>query len=161
MIPIRINESNDIVSNKYLCLNSCGITKISNLETGSVRPNGRHDYHIIYVFSGKCHVLVNDEFKIAESGDLVLFYPGVPQHYKYLKDDDTVSCFLHFSGVGCEELLSEFGFSRDKMIYSLGLIPSVDKIIGRMRFEYTQKKQFFEHRTSALLLELLSIFGHI
>ena len=159
MIPVRINESNDIVSNEYLCLNSCGINKISNLETGSQRPNGRHDYHIIYVFSGKCYVEVNGAFKVAQSGDLVLYYPGQPQHYKYLKEDDTVSCYLHFSGSGCDSLLQEFGFSPDQRIYNLGLIPNVEKIIGRMRFEQTQKKPFYQHRTSALLLELLSIFG--
>ena len=122
MIPIRINESNDIVSNKYLCLNSCGITKISNLETGSVRPSGRHDYHIIYVFSGKCYVVDKEKTAVAQSGDLILYYPGVPQHYKYLREDETVSCFLHFSGVGCEELLKEFGFSKDRRIYNLGQI---------------------------------------
>ncbi len=159
MIPIRINESNDIVSNEYLCLNSCGINKISNIETGSVRPNGRHDYHIIYVFSGKCYVEINSEFKVAQSGDLILYYPGQPQHYKYLKEDESLSCYLHFSGSACESLLSEFVFSADKRIYNLGLVPNVEKIIERMRFEHTQKKQFYQHRTSALLLELLSIFG--
>jgi len=159
VIPIRLNESNDIVSNKYLCLNSCGVTKISNLETGSVRPNGRRDYHIIYVSEGRCYVEDNGNFSVAQSGDLILYYPGVPQHYKYLKEDESVSYFLHFSGVGCDELLKEFGFSSNKRIYNLGQIPNVEKIIARMRFEYTQKKQFYEHRTSALLLELLSIFG--
>lgn len=159
MIPIRINELNDIVSSDYLRLNSCGVNKLSNVDTGSLRPNGRNDYHILYILSGKCYFECDDHFEIAESGDLLIYYPGQRQHYKYVKEDETVSCFLHFSGTGCESLLNDLGFTKDKHLYNLGFIPNVDKMIVKMRFEYTQKKRFFEHRTSAILLELLSIFG--
>lgn len=159
MIPVRLNESNDIVSNKYLCVNSCGINRVFGIETGSVRPNGRRDYHIIYVLNGNCYVEVDGEFVRADAGSMILYYPGVPQHYKYSKDDDTTSCYLHFSGIGCEELLDEFGFSKDVRIYNLGIIPGAESIFRRLKFEQTQKKLFYEQRSSSLLLELLALFG--
>ena len=41
--------STERTSEEYLSLNSCGIEKLSERDRGSMRRQGRVDYHILYI----------------------------------------------------------------------------------------------------------------
>ena len=94
----------DRISDEYLEVNSCGIEKIFKRDRGSLRPDGRKDYHVIYVEKGILNLFLDGEWKRLPEGRVVVFRPGERQEYKYLKDDKSISHYIHFSGGGCEKL---------------------------------------------------------
>ena len=108
-------EFSERISGEYLSLNSCGRQFLGDREHILFRKNGRVDYHILYIEQGCCYVEDNGRFLKAEQGSLVLFRPGEPQHYRFSAEDDPVSCYIHFSGTGCEKLLARFSLGMDEV----------------------------------------------
>lgn len=44
--------STESLSSEYIAVNSCGCQKL-DIDTGSYRPDGRIDYHILYIYEGR------------------------------------------------------------------------------------------------------------
>lgn len=92
------------VTDEYICVNTCGEQILDNRDYDTVRPNGRIDFGIQYIESGRCAFEDNGEIRIAEAGSLLLHFPKVRQHYSFKKEDKTHLCWIHFSGVACKML---------------------------------------------------------
>ena len=78
--------STERLSNEtHLLLNSCGIEQIGEQSSikGSLRPNGRVDYHILYISQGVCNVKKRNEWQCAKAGSLILFRPHERQEYYF------------------------------------------------------------------------------
>ena len=110
--------SSNIASDEYLCLNTCGIQITNGKECRAFRPDGRRDYHILYLTSGCCTVERGGKPTEIDSYNMILFRPGEPQFYKFPKNKNIVSLFLHFSGKGCDEILEQCGL--DKPVTHIG-----------------------------------------
>ena len=107
-----INNSSEKVSNDYISVNACGRQYLFTKRRGSYRPYGRKDYHILYIAEGRCLVTLNGETTEAPKGSVIVYLPGQPQEYSFYPEDSSISYYIHFTGVGCEQLLHDTVLSR-------------------------------------------------
>ncbi len=96
--------SSQRVSTEYITLNNCGEQYLGNANYDTVRENGRVDYGIQFIESGRCTFEDNGKIRVAEAGSLLLHFPGVRQHYSFQKEDKTHLMWAHFSGTSCQML---------------------------------------------------------
>ena len=96
--------SSQRVSQEYITLNNCGEQYLGNANYDTLRENGRVDYGIQFIASGKCTFEDNGKIQTAEAGSLLLHFPGVRQHYSFQKEDSTHLMWAHFSGTSCQML---------------------------------------------------------
>jgi len=152
------NFSTERTTEKYLLLNSCGIQKFYDTDGFCLRENGRIDYHILYIVEGVCHLVIDDIETVVPSGNIIIFYPGEKQQYSFLKCDKSVSYFIHFTGVGCEDLLKEINPNKKHVIY-IGKSIDFKETFEKMMREHSFKQPAYEIYCSSLLAELFSIIS--
>lgn len=150
--------STEKCSDEYLSLNSCGIEHLTERDRGSMRKSGRVDYHILYIERGICHLTLGDEQVEVHEGGLILFRPHEPQIYSFLASDNSVSHYIHFTGVGCEELLGRLGIDGIR-VFDMGLSRRYEELSADMVREYTMKKPYWETFCTAKLTELLGLIA--
>ena len=150
--------SSERISDEYLEVNSCGIEKLFKCDRGSLRPNGRKDYHIIYVEKGILNIFLDREWLKLPEGSVVLFRPGERQEYKYLKDDKSISHYIHFSGNGCEKLLERLGISELKS-FVMGKSHTYEELSEKLVREFTVRETLYVDFCSAYLYQMLNIIG--
>lgn len=92
------------VSNEYITLNNCGEQYLTNRDYDTVRDEGRVDFGIQFIESGRCTFEDSGVIRIAEAGSLLLHFPNVRQHYSFKQEDDTHLMWAHFSGTSCSML---------------------------------------------------------
>lgn len=134
-------------------VNSCGIMKNIDIDTGVNRKNGRSDYHIICIKRGPFYINKEENRSVGDN-TAVLFLPGEPQMYGCKKDEGAEYCWIHFEGKVCENILKKCGFFYKKCINT-----TVGKrefaIIEKMINEITYKSEGYEIKIFSLFLELL------
>lgn len=149
------NFSTERISNEYLALNSCGIERFYDTDGHCQRPFGRADYHILYVSDGCCYASINGTETVIPKGNIILYRPGECQKYSYLKKDSSVSYYIHFTGVGCKDLLEKLGIYKESVIY-IGKNIHFEEVFDKLLREYMLKKHAYEYYAAAHLLELLA-----
>lgn len=150
--------STEAISNDYLSVNSCGICRLYDNDAGSFRPNGRVDYHLLYIAEGCCYVTVNGETKEAPAGAVVVYLPNQPQDYRFYKKDKSVSYFIHFSGTACQDIFKDMCLDQSN-IYFIGKSITLEKMFNLLVDEYRQPFKFSKYRMAGLLLDILSLIG--
>ena len=150
--------STEQTGGEYLKLNSCGIEHWNEMDGKCLRENGRADYHILYIKEGICNLTVDNKTDRIEKGNIILFRPGQRQQYAFLKEDDSTSCYIHFTGTGCEHILAELGFSDGYVTY-IGKSKHFEDIFEQMVREYSLKQGAYEYCLSGLLMQLLSLIS--
>ena len=150
--------SSEKISNEYLEVNACGIEHITKKDRGSNREGGRSDYHILYVEKGICHVFFDGRWQKIPEGSVVLFRPFEPQRYYYLKTDNSVSHYVHFTGIGCEHILKKLGIY-GVAAFNMGRSSSYEKISEQMVREFTMRKPMYKDICASCLYQLLGIVG--
>lgn len=143
-------------SDEFLEVNSCGIEFISAYDRGSERLNGRSDYHILYVERGVCHLLLDGMWQTVGEGGVILYRPGEPQVYRYLKEDESISHYVHFTGVGCERILAQLGIG-EMRVFMMGRSNSFEELSEKLAYEYSMRRPLYESWCAAYLWELLGI----
>ncbi len=156
-VKMAIISSEFATDKEYIHFNSAGIQSHKE-DSGTVRPNGRSDYQILYIYDGLCRILINGEWLMLGSGNLVLFRPFDPQVYNYCKAEDAATCYLHFTGSGCEEIVQKIGFS-DSRIINLGKSESIFALFEKTTHEAKMEHPFSQEICSALVLEILYRIG--
>lgn len=108
-----------------LIVGSCGHYRFSNADLFHTRrPEGRQDYQLLYVASGKACFSVSGEAYLLEAGNMVIYRPGEPQDYVYYGADGPEIYWVHFTGSQVEEILQGYGiangvfFSGTSAVYS-------------------------------------------
>ena len=126
--------STEKVYSGYMTVNSCGQQWLGDRDYNTIRENGRVDYSIQYILQGKgtCNFW-GKNYPIPE-GSLVLYFPGVRQHYSFKKEDNTQILWSHFSGTACDVLSH---LPADK--------PVVLPVRDRKQFEYVFEKMIVAH----------------
>ena len=133
--------SNERLSSEYLTVNSCGRQHLYKKDTGSFRPNGRIDYHILYISEGRCFVTVNGKTTEAGAGSVIVFLPKQAQDYKFYKADGSVSYYVHFSGTACKSILKELSLDKENIFY-IGKSLTLERAFNTMIDEYHKKMKF-------------------
>ena len=127
------------VNSEYLKLNSCGIEQLGDRDHNCIRENGRIDYHILYIAQGACYAELRGKQVVLYEGDILLYPPREKHKYSFFAKDKPISCYLHFSGTGCDELLSKCGFSV-KFIQTNACSPFIihNKVARKIEIPITQ-----------------------
>ena len=92
-------------SNKYIQINSCGITSTGGTEYRVIRERGRVDYHLLYVTKGAVKVRYELEEHTLSAGDFVIYPPHSPQWYE--RSRESCDRWIHFNGFQVEEILAD------------------------------------------------------
>ncbi len=144
------NNSN-FSSDKYLYINNCGYFE-NMTKMNILRKNGRVDHQLIYVKSGSIMAITEKGEIALTSGDVFLYRPNVPQHYRIT--DTTTFFWIHFSGTEAERLVS---FFKDD-VYSVGELYELEKFCKSFYIDYNTVNRYNE-----LIYEgrLISLFGEL
>ena len=107
---------------EYITVNNCDIGR-HTIRGGDIyiteRVNGRPDYYILYVITGKIEVAFPEKTETAYPGDVVVYYPNIPQKLTYYREDKTDNYWIHFTGYAVPEILTQCGFT-DSSVYRIG-----------------------------------------
>lgn len=144
------------VSDDYITVNNCGQQMLNSHEYDTVRDKGRVDFGIQFIEDGKCLVEDNGILRTAESGYVLLHFPGVRQHYSFKKEDNTHLMWVHFTGDGCSKLLEPIK-SDETVLVKITEFKNFKRTFDRMIACYNIRKPFFKEECCGYLLTLLSI----
>lgn len=150
-------RSTEAVSEEYIHLNSCGCQHLSGKDTSLLRPNGRVDYHILYITEGVCFVTLGGVTHRAAAGSLIFFFPGERQNYAFRADIPSTSYYLHFSGTSPAVLLGKIERG-EKRIFPIGKSATVEELLRRAEEEYTLSLAHADGVMGGYLLSILSLF---
>ena len=152
--------STEKLSNSFLELNSCGREFLTDKDYTTLRLNGRVDYHILYITRGLCTTEFDGQIIQVGAGNLILFKPYEQHKYSFKAKDNSISCYMHFSGTECHNLLNEFGLLQNHVTY-VGTNNKLESIFSEMEHEYLLKRPFYTETCAALLLRFLSTAGRL
>lgn len=150
--------SSEAISPSYLAINNCACEKWYDIDSGSFRPNGRVDYHILYVAEGRCYITLDDKEEIVNSGSVIVYLPYQKQQYQFYKKDKSISYYIHFSGNVCEQLMKDLELT-DKNIYYIGKSMTLEKLFDYLVEEFQLKQKYSKYRLQGLLLEILTLIA--
>lgn len=150
--------STEALSNEYLHVNNCDCQNIDGMDTNCLRPNGRIDYHILYIAEGCCFVTEADKVIEAQAGSVIIYLPGERQEYGFKKEISTKSYYIHFSGTACKELMEKFGMTERRVFY-IGYSSRLIELYSSMIDEYHLKLLHHDYICQSILLSILSVIG--
>lgn len=96
-------------SEKYIEINSCNFQHSHGKSHTVIRREGRVDYHVLFISEGECECLYNGREYLMKSGDFVVYLPNEEQKYSFMEGIAVTTMWIHFSGVGVEEIFAELG----------------------------------------------------
>lgn len=92
-----------------LQVNACGFYRLIRKTSMSVlRPNGRYDYQLLYVASGKAWFTFDSTPLEAPVGSMVIYPPEYKQQYIYYQKDHSEVYWIHFTGAEVQKLLDAY-----------------------------------------------------
>lgn len=144
----------DYMSDKPIFLNNCGV--YSDLDTNIFvnRKNGRKDYHLLLVSSGRIFA----EGQELLPGHAYMYFPSTPQHYYYEIGEGSEYYWLHFSGSLIPSLIESYGLHEG--MYDLGTSKGDGvRIIKMMIRALTEEYRYADEFCEGLLNSLLALVG--
>lgn len=131
---------------------SCGIYRLMHQPVmPTLRPEGRMDYQLLYISSGKAHFCLDDGQKEIPAGHMVLYRPKESQQYYYYAEDAPEVFWVHFSGYEAGQILDKIGFSGTHTLFC-GISFHYLELFRQMILELQLKRPCFE--------ELLCFYLH-
>lgn len=128
------DTSEDIVDTvNPLLVTAAGHFRLQNSkELKTSRPNGRGDYQLLYINSGKLHLYEDGEEKIITKGNMLLFRPGTSQIYNIYLADKPETYWVHFTGRDVDALLDYYGMPKNKLVFFTGTSPDYPWLFRQM-----------------------------
>ena len=158
---LTLYMDNDRASTEYITVNSCGIcTNETDGDAVVKRPDGRQDYLLLILVKGLLYVQSGEQQLTMYPGQMLLFHPHQPQFYSTQPGIPYETRWIHFSGIGCESLLSELDFSFCTPLH-LKSIREAERITADMTGEYLRKKPRYETILAGQFLTLLGLLSRI
>ena len=152
---MRTFISSEQSSDDFIHINNCGRQHFWGINAGSARPRGRIDYHMLYISQGVCHVTVDGKEIAAAEGSVILFLPNEPLLYSFHADTESVSYYVHYSGVFCDSILRSLDLY-DRKILNLGKDSVIESLFAKLIGEFSIKKPFYEQSCQGIFINLLS-----
>ena len=139
-----------------LMVSGCGVYRlIRQPDMTTVRPDGRKDYQLLYIASGKAFFHLNCGLKEAARGCMILYRPGESQHYYYYARDNSEVCWIHFSGYEAGAVLDKIGFGNSQILYC-GNFFNFFELFRGIILELQLKRPCFEEFLSLYLRQLFA-----
>lgn len=154
------NDRSDFVDiSRPLVVGSCGTYRLKKRPSLITRrPNGRQDYQLLYIASGKTHFLINGKMQVVGAGNMVLYRPGEPQEYIYYAEDHPEVFWIHFTGFEVKNILRQHGLL-DKTVFYAGTTQEYRRLFGQMIRELQLCKPFYREFASTALQQILLLLN--
>lgn len=136
-------------------VNSCGYFYDIDIRTKTDRPEGRSDFQLICVTSGRMKVKLGGKYCDFEKGSAILFRPGQPQTYKCSRTDTSAYLWIHFDGTLAGNMLDSCGFD-DAFCISSAFNEEDIHLIQQMVTEINLKPAGYQIKLLSLFSELLA-----
>lgn len=149
--------SSEYQSTEYIHVNSCDCQHLFGRDTETLRENGRIDYHILFITEGCCFLIENGVTTPVKAGSVIIYLPHERHHYQFSKDIRTTSYYVHFSGVGCLDMLKDLDLTQ--RYFYVGESSHAESLFKRMIEEYFARKTYSKQLCSGYLCTLLAIFA--
>lgn len=152
-VIMKTYNTTNIVSDKYLKINSCGFQNNHMRKFKIQRAEGRVDYHILYVLKGEIEVEYEKRDMVMSKGEMVLYPPNVTQKYTFSDKYETISFWVHFTGNAVDEILNDIGLYGG--IYKTKYIYNINNIMNNLVDKFNTCYSFENIGANAQLLLLL------
>ena len=146
--------NSDRVSGEYIEINNCGLTIAGQADSTTLRPRGRSDYLLLYVWAGQLQVQEAERRLPASAGSVVVYRPGERPHATHVAREPTQAYWLPFSGPGAEDRLQQAGFHA--RITPVGCVPEARELLRRLIHELQFRQRQYEMFCQAQILLLLA-----
>ena len=154
------SSSKEKVSQKYLEINNCGLCADMETPISVNKPNGRKDYHFVYIVDGTMYFEIDGVRRDLGAGNLIIFKPDEPQVYGSY-DGDVVSYYwAHFSGSCVADVLSDCGLDR-KHYYFIDVDGGICKALNLIIKEYTYGEYCYITKCNSLFIMLFAEIGRL
>ncbi len=141
---------------KPLIVTCCGYYRMHTMPVFlTERPQGRKDYQLLYIASGKAHFFFQGEEHIIPEGTMILYHPGDPQKYLYYASDKTEVYWIHFTGSEVASLLASCDLPDTENIFYTGTSPDYPQLFRQIIQELQLCRSNYE---TLLTLHLHHIF---
>ena len=114
-----------IDKSRPLIVGSCGTYRLSSkYKLPTWWHNGRIDWQLLYVASGKAHFYIKGQEIIVTAGNMVLFQPKQEMHYEYFGKDKPEVYWVHFTGSQVRGILKRHEVPLDNNVFYAGNSPT-------------------------------------
>lgn len=139
-----------------LKINNCGHYRVHTTPIiATEHPEGRNDYQLLYIASGKGHFYFNGEDRIVDKGNMILYRPGEPQVYYYYVEDKTEVFWVHFTGAQVDKYLEHYGLPKNENVFFTGASPDYQWLYKQIIQEMQLKRANYEELLRLLLRHIL------
>lgn len=147
--------------NSLLEINSCGTYRLyTKSELPTFRDNGRIDYQLIYLASGKGYFYFDSNTPtVLEAGNMVLYHPQEPQKYIFYAKDQPDVYWIHFTGSDIDELIKGYGINPHNNVIFSSVHPDYINLFKMIIWELQLQTDFFEDAASMYFKQLLIMLG--
>ena len=149
-------DTTNRISYTPVALHSCGDQR-PRQESIILRPNGRLDWHIIYLLEGECIAEYAGSLHHLTAKDFIIYPPSTPQDYRYPGAVPTHAFWLHFGGTDIPRLLEQCGLSGG--VYRSQGHTELRPLIQALISEYRVQQSLWEIRGAGLLTQFLAELG--
>lgn len=140
---------------KPLIVLSCGTYHLRTMPMQATkRPNGRSDYQLLYIASGKAHFFFDNKEQIVTSGHMILYRPNEEQNYVYYGVDDTEVYWVHFTGSDTAQILDTYDFPRKENVFYTGNAVIYESLLKEIILELQKRRPQFEELIMMYLRQL-------
>lgn len=149
------NNCSREVTDKPLVVNCAGNFSV-NRRFATDNVEGRLDFYLLYVHTGRLTVSLPCGDKVCTSGDFIIYPPRQRYRYSHEREDELDYFWVHFTGADVESLLSEYDLLTYPSINSTKDDGGVAMRFATM-FDAFAKQDRFRDKEISLLLERLLI----
>lgn len=119
------------------------------------RPAGRRDYQLLYILRGRGAFALGEHWHTLTEGQMLLYYPLEPQHYRYELADAPSIYWLHFTGSQVPAVLASFDLTPAR-IFTPQVKSAYSDLFDRIIRELQLKRPHFSALANSYFYELLA-----
>lgn len=153
-------DENDYTSSKSLFINNCGLIRLDGSNRMNSFRNGRNDYMLFYLWSGKGAFYINGRAIEMTDGELFIWRPGEKLWFYLEQGYESQHYWLHFSGSECNEIINTCGFD-SKPYCNIGQNQSFVNLLGKIIHEIQRNGKCSNLLCNAYFLEALCLVSDI
>lgn len=137
---------------------SCGCKEYTNSDHRIDRPNGRDDYHVLYLAQGSALYQMGGEMRRVEAGHAVVYKPMEPHAYIYRKEDRPAVYWIHFRGRIAGLFMEQLGLTGSS-VYNVGQSTSLCSSFLNIIKELQIKDTLYFKMCRGYLVQLLTLLA--
>ena len=133
---------------------SAGRYVLFNRDSYSTNHDGRHDYHLLYVKSGKLYYYIKNTQHCVSSGGVLIYKPNEPQHYEFFLSDAPDIYWVYFTGSDVGDTLKRLELQSGNVLLGTACT-QYDTLFENIISELLYHKLHFMDISSMLIQQLL------